>query len=151
MFDTTISNKDENLFAIWMVRQVEHLIKDPRAKEGLDATEKRIYGKINEQCYGTYRAIIAMHRDRAASGTVDSVYHAAYALALLANNVSAEGNQYKFLNDVSVRVCKALDSSEKESAEKTGNAIKYKSVSRADSHMEMFNLILQDKAPWQKI
>jgi hypothetical protein len=134
-----------------MVRQIEHLIKDPRAKEGLDATEKRIYGKINEQCYGTYRAIITMHHDRAASGTVDSVYHAAYALTLLANNVSAEGNQYKFLNDISVRVCKALDACEKESAEKTGSAIKYKSVSRADSHMEMFNLILHGNASWQKV
>ena len=81
-----IDAKTLRLFAVWCVRQVEHLMTDDRSKQALDVAERFAYGKATKY---ELAAAAAAAADAAYAADADAAAYAACADARAADAADA--------------------------------------------------------------
>ena len=93
-------DREKRLFAVWCVRQVEHLLTDQRSRDALEVSERFARGRATREELDAARATAAD-----AYAAAYAAYAAAYAAATDARATAADAAQSAEFR----RVCECVD------------------------------------------
>ena len=106
-------DREKRLYAVWCVRQVEHLLTDQRSRDALEVSERFARGRATREELDAARATAARATAAtaayAAYAAADAAYAAAYAAARAAADAAAYAAARVAQSAEFRRVCACVD------------------------------------------